>query len=84
MVRRLPEYLFCVLFKKRIIFTLVIFCIHLKRFTLIQKHITLYMHRKTYETQNRLLFMCFKSLTFDRNNRTTLLAMCDRRTQICI
>ncbi len=61
---------FCVLFKKRIIFTLVIFCIHLKRFTLIQKHITLYMHRKTYATQNRLLFMCFKKLTFDRNNIT--------------
>ena len=28
------------------------------------------MHRNTYETQNSLLFMCFKTLTFDRNNKT--------------
>jgi len=27
------------------------------------------MYRKTYETQNSLLFMCF-NFTFDRNNKT--------------
>ena len=31
-MRRVPEYFFYVLFKKGIIFTLVILCIHLKRF----------------------------------------------------
>jgi len=41
-----------------------------KHLFMLQKHITIKMHRKTYETQNSLLFMCFKTLTFDRNNKT--------------